>query len=678
METAEKAQEVPSHAPALDGKLDSWKEIAAYLKRSERTVRRWEGTEALPVHRHDHQKRASVYAYKGELDAWWRSRGARLKESEAPRHRAWLRTAALAVVPLAAAIAFLRFVWPGKTPEAPPRILPLTSFPGSERYPSFSPDGNRVAFCWDGEHGDNFDIYVQLVGGASPVRLTSDPAHEWGAAWSPDGRWIAFLRGISPGRAAILIVPPIPGPARKITEIVPLPELGRGPTYGSYLAWTPDSERLVATDKSSPNEPGGLVLVSVSTGEKRRLTRPPPEVGGDTAPAFSPQGRALAFVRLLGYPASEAYLLTLSSDLSPQGEAKKLASGMGRITSPVWIEDGQAVLFSDGELGRRGRSLWKKPVPGPGKPQPLPFSLEESTSFTVSGDGQRLAAARELRDPNIWRLDTSTGRCWQLPFISSTRLEQGPQFSPDGERITFESERSGSREIWLSRSDGSNPVQLTSFGRGFASTPRWSPDGTRIVFERDGDIYVINSDGGVQQRLTRQPSDESMPSWSRDGRWIYYCSNRSGSSQIWKESAPGMRSPPAMQPMQVTADGGLAGFESLDGRFVYYSKGQAWGPVSLWRVAAEGGPETRVLESLANWSAFAIADEGIYFIPKRDPVAGSTIEFFSFQSGKTTKVARIEKPVFLGLTAASDGRSILYVQNDHEESELVLLEVRNR
>src|SRR5262249_30729776 len=104
--------------------------------------------------------------------------------------------------------------------ENPMVAVPLTSYPGEERPPTFSPDGNQVTFSWNGEKQDNFDIYVKLISGSGrPLRLTTSPAEDFDPAWSPDGRWIAFLRKLSERRAAIVLVPPIGGSERKLAEV---------------------------------------------------------------------------------------------------------------------------------------------------------------------------------------------------------------------------------------------------------------------------------------------------------------------------------------------------------------------------------------------------------------------------------------------------------------------------
>ena len=115
--------------------------------------------------------------------------------------------------------------------------VPLTSYPGSESQPSFSPDGSQVAFAWDGEKQDNSDIYLKLIGTEPPARLTTDPAEDFSPAWSPDGRSIAFIRGLPGRKAAVFLVPPVGGTERKLAEI-------DGTVWWSSLAWSPESKSL--------------------------------------------------------------------------------------------------------------------------------------------------------------------------------------------------------------------------------------------------------------------------------------------------------------------------------------------------------------------------------------------------------------------------------------------------
>jgi Tol biopolymer transport system component len=205
-----------------------------------------------------------------------------------------------AALPILLAAAFFGWqAWRPTPPAEPLKAVPLTTLPGVELYPSLSPEGNYLAFAWNGPKQDNYDIYVQMIGAGSPLRLTTDPRSEQNAVWSPDGRWIAFLRGESPSRVALegkvelRLIPPLGGPERKVAEI----HLRAQPNPPGYLAWCPDSSCLIVTDEQGERQPFALFVVSLDTGEKRPLTNPQASSMGDSNPAVSPDGRSLVFQR---------------------------------------------------------------------------------------------------------------------------------------------------------------------------------------------------------------------------------------------------------------------------------------------------------------------------------------------------------------------------------------------
>src|SRR5262249_4989469 len=197
---------------------------------------------------------------------------------------------------------------------------------------------------------------------------------------------------------------------------------------------------------------------------------------------------------------------------------------------------------------------------------------------------------KSLHESNVWRFrEDRPGVLSQAePVLNSTREDGNAQFSPDGLRIVFASSRSGSQEIWVSRSDGSNPMKLSSVGGSQVGGPSWAPDSDWIAFharpEGSADLYLVNANGGPVRRLTNEPRQEGLPTWSRDGRWIYFSSNRRGLTDIWKMPAQGGA------PIQVTSGGGgSVAQESVNGRWVYYSRLDRSGLTSLWRTANAGG-----------------------------------------------------------------------------------------
>jgi len=216
-------------------------------------------------------------------------------------------------------------------PEATLTAIPLTSYPGYENGPSFSPDGNQVAFAWNGEKQDNWDIYVKQIGVEPPFRLTTDPASDADPAWSPDGRTIAFTRSLSQGKVGIMLIPQRGGRERLLSET------------GGYglLAWTPDSKWLVGACLQAGQQTLALFLFSIETGDKRRLTYPPGGEllgNGDNTPAVSPDGHTLAFDRQV-VNKSDLYLLHLGGDYSPEGQPERVASDNLWNSSPAWMPD---------------------------------------------------------------------------------------------------------------------------------------------------------------------------------------------------------------------------------------------------------------------------------------------------------------------------------------------------
>jgi len=253
-------------------------------------------------------------------------------------------------------------------------------------------------------------------------------------------------------------------------------------------------------------------------------------------------------------------------------------------------------------------------------------------------------------------------------LISSTHTQHSPQYSPDCERVVFCSNRSGAPEIWVSGSDASNPVQLTSLGATVTGSPRWSPDGQRIVFdsnvEGQYEIYVIDASGGRPQRLTTHPATDAMASYSRDGRRIYFASNRTGRTEIWKIPAEGG------QPVQVTRNGGYVAFESSDGMFIYFAKNQF--ASSLYKIPVGGDSETVVLKSMIG-NAFAVANKRIYF-EQLNRGGPTSIQFLNLATGNIGAIATIRPNASWGMSVSPDEHELLYAQFDHTGSDLMLVE----
>jgi eukaryotic-like serine/threonine-protein kinase len=555
---------------------------------------------------------------------------------------------------------------------APVRIVPLTSLAGWEWDPALSPDGRLLAFSADGG-GTNWDIYVQLIGAGTPLRLTTNPANDLSPAWSPDGRYIAFFRTAPGGEQAIFIVPALGGPERKL-------QTSRCWADRCSLDWSPDGKFLAFLDKTSADTTG-IFLLSVETLERRRLTAPPEEHTDDLRPTFSPDGRWVAFTRAAWKtPRSvNVYVVPVAG-----GEARRVSLGdvwaVGELRGQTWTPDGRSIVASWSPYAwASSASLWRIPVSG-GVPEEVAVGGDNASAPSISRRGNRLAFVQSHSDTDIWEIAISGSppRGYSpRKLISTSRRDDTPQFSPDGSKIAFGSDRSGSAEVWICDRDGANALQLTRLG-GAAGCPRWSPDGRSIVFEASDGIYVVDVAGGRPRRLTHDDWSHLIPSWSGDGRWIYFASNRIGEGppeqrhqgQIWKMPADGG------PPIQVTRNGGFVAVESPDGSQVYYSKIDAPG---IWSVPVNGGEERKVhdLPLTDYWGSWDIGRQGLYLVnPEAKP--RPAIELFNLATRRLTRVAELDRPPIRSqpaLSVARDERSMLYnSQQDQSGSDIVMVE----
>jgi Tol biopolymer transport system component/DNA-binding winged helix-turn-helix (wHTH) protein len=554
----------------------------------------------------------------------------------------------------------------GRAAISQARTTPLTSYPGSEIEPAFSPDGTRVTFAWDGAREDRFNIYVKLVGQGDPLRLTTALASDRSPAWSPDGRWIAFLRELNERESALMLVPAMGGAEIEVTR-VPLAWIRTWAVPGRYLTWSADSKSLfvIARKSQEADQPYDILNVFIGSRERRTVA-----VGGDGtmgtgALSVSPDGRMLAFTRTAGYQPHELYLLPLSGQ-SPPREIRVVVRNApaDRPCALDWTADGKHILFST-----CGGGLWRQPVVGSGSPEFLAGVGANSRDIAVARNGHRIVYSQGGEDENIWRMGIRGERALRpTRFISSTRNEINMAFSPSGEQIAFESDRSGTEEIWVCDSEGSHPVQLTAFGNGYSGSPNWSPDGRTIAFDRaDAEgyfgIYLVSAQGGNPARLVNHKSNNVAPTWSRDGDWIYFTSDRTGRREVWKISSRGGPQ------VQVTRNGGGDAQESPDGSELYYKSGVGeTGP--LWKMPIDGGKETKVLESVYQRD-YAVTPLGIYYIDRGGKAAN--IRHFSFASRRDIKLASLFARC-PGFAVSPDSRSLLFAQVDVMASDLMLVE----
>jgi len=562
-----------------------------------------------------------------------------------------------------------------RTTSAPPmRVVSLTAMSGSEYGAHFSPDGRQIAFAWNGEAPNaegrpwwqgNWDIYVKLVGASELHRLTTSPGVDLAPVWSPDGREIAYVR-LDPTSPQIRVVSSLGGSDRQVSDFpVFLP-----------AAWSPDGRYLVAGRAGDPaGPPQGLYLIPVHGGEPRALTRPKVS-GQDLSPAFSPDGRRLAYVSCPGPgPDSDCHLqlANLDAAFTLAGPTRQLAGPPypGGRSGVTWSRDGRSIIFNATE--NQLEYLWRVGVEGQATPERIEQAGLNAFWPAVSPSDDRLAFTRMFHDEDVYRFEP--GRP-VLPVAPSSLFDGLPQFSPDIRRIAFASLRSGeAMEVWIANADGSSPAQLTHGPGRFQGGPSWSPDGRRIAFESAGEhahIWTVDSEGGTPRQITRDPGDQMSPTWSRDGEWVYFSWARAPNDRdIWRTRvSSGVKE-------RVTRGGGFIGSESMDGKTLLYISKAFNSPLIAQPLA---GGQPRQIISCVSGTAFSVTTAGVYYLPcsSNPPDPDPTVRVMNPATGEDREFGRLEKFQYeslpSGFATSPDGRTILYGRLVRDEADLMMIE----
>lgn len=577
------------------------------------------------------------------------------EETEARR----TRRGRLAAGTMAGAVATLSlasawFLAPKRSQPLPqPYVIPFTSLPGSESNPDFSPDGSRVAFTWNGERQDNVDIYVKRVGAESMLRLTSDPAPDTAPAWAPDGEQIAFVR-----EGSLYVVDALGGTERRLVEAQE--------ERITDASWHPRGQ-WIAVSETLADGRMQISLLPLSGGMKRSLLAVP--VLRTDSPVFSPDGEMLAFGSCSNVWRCDLYVQALDAEVRPVGPLRRVTQQNSYIEGVTWAPNGKALVYSASQTVGLNLYVWRVAISESSRPERYELAGVRAYSPAVARTGNRLVYTSLVADRDIWRWQRSGGA---EQFIASTLHDDNPQYSPDGERIAFAPAREGNRQdVWICNKDGSGAMQLSKGIGRIAGSPRWSPDGKTIVFDAQLDsgrlrLFAVDASGGPPRQISQTAHDEGGPSYSHDGKWIYFRANPTGRFEIYRMPVEGG------EKEQITETGGYVGLESYDGRTLYFTVEARYAPTPLMEKPIAGGPAMKVVDNVFP-RAFAPVASGIYYIAKRQP-RGWALNFYSFKTRSNRKLLEIDTEVFLGLSVSPDEKTFLYTTEKPPKVDLMMVE----
>lgn len=576
-------------APGLpEDRLESWKEIATYLNRDVTTVQRWEKREAMPVHRHLHDKAGSVFAFRSELDAWARGRHVRASPESAMAAEPLpaappasnFATRRMLVLGLAGATALTLAVGAGlwlratevfwRSPISDTQLRRLTDFDGVEHSATVSRDGRFVAFLSDRD--GQMDVWITQVGSGHFQNLTRGGAPELVnpsvrlLGFSPDGSlvtfWVRRQDGSAGGAIGTWAVSTLGGQPTRYLEGV------------AESAWSPDGTRLVY-HTPGPGDPTFVTDARRQTEGQRIFTAS----AGRHAhfPSWSPDAKFIYFVE--GTPPDALDIWRVGSTGGP---AERITSHGTRVSNPVLLDRRTLVYLA---TDRDGAGPWLYSMDVERRiPHKLSTGVDPFTSLAASGDGRRLVATLATPRRTLWRVSidappvgaktaariaTSTGTgvsprmgAGYVLYVSETsagdnickvtgdvvselwsgegaRILGGPAVGPDGRRITFSARQRGRTLLYVMEADGTNPKVVTD-SLDLQGAPAWAPDGQSIT--------TAAVDRG-QPRLFRVPMNGSAPSllvseysvdpiWAPDGHFVAYSGPDIGTTFSVKAATP--------------------------------------------------------------------------------------------------------------------------------------------
>ena len=565
----------PSAKPPED-RLDSWKEIAAYLNRDVTTVQRWEKREGMPVHRHLHDKLGSVYAWRAELDAWARGRNlpaapengngaplpgpAELAPGSAISTTKTRWTIVLPLVAVITALAIGVILWLQKTeqfwrnPIAAARFQTVTDLDGVAQAAAVSRDGHFVAFLSDRD--GQMDVWVTQAGSGEFHNLTRGSAPELVnpsvrmMGFTPDGSlvtfWVRKQGSSSSGDISIWAVPTLGGQPRPYLEGV------------AEFDWSHDGSRLTY------HTPGPGDPLFVSDGS-RRLEGPPiftaPAGLHCHFPLWAPDSGYIYFVQGALPDKLDIWRIRPTG-----GAPERITSHSGRVTHPVLLDRRTLMyLASDPD----GSGPWLYSVDAERRvPHKLSSGLDRYTSLAASADGRRLVVTQASPRRTLWRLrladsaaeasaatrislTTGTGSSprmgsgyllyvsatgtsesiWKLANGTGTELWSGvgarvfggPAISPDGRFIAFSVLQHEQKLLYVMQADGTN-ARIVTDSLDLQGGPAWAPDGQSITSaaEEHGvpHLFRIPVDGRAPARFVQEYSVD--PAWAPDGHFVVY------------------------------------------------------------------------------------------------------------------------------------------------------------
>lgn len=533
--------------------------------------------------------------------------------------------------------------------------VPVSTLIGPEMEPEISPDGEQMLFSYVEPGGNYSDIYIKVLQDLSQVNFTDRETHQGFGSWSPDGAYLVYASTES-GDCGVFKEPSIGGENTRI-----------GTCYSNPrdFGWSPDGKKVAFSDIKTPQEPRKIYFIDVATNSIEEVTSPGENVQGDYDPEFSPNGRFMVFNRKISGLRGDLFKMELETS-----EVTQLTFDNAAILGLDVFDEGRQIAFSSNRGGQR--ALWK-----------IPFSGGNSVRFQINDrvpthprfaiEKKRMIYKSNIDQTHLWISENDSPI---REVAASSRAETHPSISNDGEHVVFISNRTGNFEVWSSALNGINAVKYTSLNGSFVNMPGWSPNDKEIVFDgrvgTDNAIFIIDVASKTTRTFIDMEGDQLNASYSRDGKFIYFSSNHSGSWQIWKKSIIDQTL------IQVTVNGGYYLQEGLADDFLYYTKNDTSG---IWRISQSGDKEeVQVVVDLSqiDWGSWSLIETGIIYMERKN---GAQLVKLPYDGDSSSKINmyKPDKPVQIGsptLAVNRDGSTFILAQIVNREDEIMMVDCK--
>lgn len=373
----------------------------------------------------------------------------------------------------------------------PPEYQHITSMPGSETWPSLSPDGSQVVYSAYPQGGAHAALYTQTTAPVLPRQITNTPKGMWdmNPVWSPTGRDIAFVR-MGPGDGcAIMLIPASGGDPRRIS--------GCRVNMDARVGWHPDGRHLITTLGPPERSEGGRIhVIDSSDGSWTTLAYRRSENDADGLATFSPDGRWIAFRRNVS-------LGDIWRVAATGGEPERLTTLKTNINAIAWAPDGKAIVFGrylDGGVSIARLDLETRKL--------VDLGLRDTAFPTVATRTGSIAFVIGQSQTHLYEMDMDKAQpgAAAVQLFPSSGADLLPSVSPDGSQIAFASNRSGTIALWWAEIGRPESLRLIEGILPVARySPVWSADSKRmLMIGRSGDeygVYEIETGGGTVRRL---------------------------------------------------------------------------------------------------------------------------------------------------------------------------------